>query len=112
MKQTFVVEPYTWRNIPGHVVLEVTTIAPGDLAKQRDPAGHPLKNVATIGEWRQRFGGSAGDLTHPFSRNKYRFDLAPWSHLDPTTYLWLTWKFQPEHPIPLSDPRYPRSSRP
>jgi hypothetical protein len=96
MRTTLVVRPYVWENIPGHIVLFVD---------QLDPA-HP--QGSSIAHLKQRFGGVQRAMEDPYTHAKYLFDLTPWLHLPEETRLRLRWGFAPEHPIPPSDPRYPK----
>ncbi|SRR6266446_77017 len=112
MQKTLIIGPYTWHNIPGHLIVEAADVAPSDWANQRDQSGKPLLKPKTIDELKQQFGGMQGYLAHPFNNQKFSFDLTPWLHLDGKRYLRFDWKFQPEHPIPPTDPRYPAPSNP
>ena len=105
MKEIIQVETTEWRNIPGNAILEVTDFSPSEFARLQsspNPQGalrNFLKHPTTIGQWKQRFGGTQTHLNHPASNKKFLFDLSPWSHLPDDTYLLLDWKFVPLHPI-------------
>ena len=98
MKRTILeISPCVWRAIPGHSVLFVNELAPGDT------------KGSTIAELKQRFGGTLKEMQDPFTHEKFLFDLTPWLHLPEETRLLLQWGFKPEHPIQHGDPRYPEN---
>jgi hypothetical protein len=106
MKKTFTHE-HTRNDIPGHVIVDITDVAPADFSNQKNAAGKPLAKAVTLGSWRQRYKTQV-PLTTPFSPHQILVDLSPWSHLDDNTFMRVDIRFVPSIPIGPTDPRFPK----
>ncbi|HTK05838.1 MAG TPA: hypothetical protein VL485_01605 [Ktedonobacteraceae bacterium] len=78
-----------WRDMPGTAILEIKDCCPSEEKRHAQ---------ASIGVWRQRFGGTTAHLKHPCGPT-CDFQFEHWSHLPDDTFLQLTWRFIPDRPI-------------
>ncbi len=72
------------QRIPGIAFFEVSLFADGDpnyAVKGLDGTVWP--GGETLAEWRAKYGGDIGEMTHYNTGQKFRIDLSPYAHLDP-----------------------------
>lgn len=87
---------YTWNQIPGHVILEISDTSPKD-----GLAG--MKTVQQLKDYTRQLGGQLVDRV---TGRPYTLDL---TNLNDDTQLWISWMHVADQPIPLSDPRHPNN---
>lgn len=96
MEKHLEIGSYTWNNIPGKIVLEISDTAP----LKHAPAPTTVRQLK---ELQQQLGGH---LVDPISKQPYTLDLG---HLHDDTQLWMTWLIVADEKVHPSDPRHPRN---
>lgn len=72
------------QGIPGIAYFEVSLFADGDPNYAvKGPDGTVWPGGETLAEWRAKYSGDIGEMTHHYTGQKFRIDLSPYAHLDP-----------------------------
>ncbi len=72
------------QRLPGIAYVEVSLFADGDPDYAiNSPDGTILPGGETLAEWRAKYGGDIGEVTHYHTGQVFRIDLSPYAHLDP-----------------------------
>lgn len=72
------------QSIPGVAYVAVSLFADGDPNYVvKSPDGTLWPGGETLAEWRTKYGGDIGEVTHYRTGQKFRIDLSPYTHLDP-----------------------------
>lgn len=72
------------QRIPGVAYVAVSLFAEGDPNYAvKGPDGTVWPGGETLAEWRTKYGGDIGEITHYSTGQKFRIDLSPYTHLDP-----------------------------
>ncbi|MGI8855674.1 MAG: hypothetical protein ACR2JW_07985 [Thermomicrobiales bacterium] len=108
------------QRMPGIAYVEVSLFADGDPNYAvKGPDGTIWPGGETLAEWRAKYGGDIGAITHYATGQKFSIDLSPYAHLDPhqTRVRVMTGRVratvkgqeeQPSGPLPPSEPIDPR----
>jgi len=72
------------QRIPGIAYCEVSLFADGDPNYAvKGPDGTVWPGGETLAEWRTKYGGNIGEITHYHTGQTFSVDLSPYAHLDP-----------------------------